>query len=145
MTPIWPAMLPQYLLTRNYKEAAPSLTVRTQMDAGPAKVRRRFTAGVRMVEGMIVCDEDQLDALDDFYVNDCAGGALSFSWTMQRRQRDTASPAIPDSDTSQVGDTSLLALIFVGLNTFRFAKPPEYADAGDGRHYEVTLYLEILP
>jgi hypothetical protein len=139
--PIWPTALPQYLLTRNYAEDDPNTVVRTTMDAGPAKVRRRFTAGVRQVSGIIVVDEDQLDTLSDFFMNDCAGGAIAFQWTMQRRQRDTSEPA----DTSQIADTSLLPLIFVGTNTYRFVKAPKYTDCGDGQHYEVALALEILP
>jgi hypothetical protein len=140
-TPIWPAALPQYLLTRNYSEDDPDTVIRTQMDAGPAKIRRRFTAAVRQLAGMIVVDEDQLDTLSDFFMNDCAGGAIAFQWTMQRRQRDTAEP----TDTSQITDTSLLPLTFVGTNNYRFVKPPRYSDTGDGAHYEAALSLEILP
>lgn len=138
--PTWPTSLPQALLTRNYKETAPNLVIRTQMDAGPAKVRRRFTAGIRAIEGLLVLDEDQLAVLDNFFLSDCQGGALSFSWTYQREWQDVDFDA--DTDTNTDSDTRPVSW---APATFRFVKPPAYSDTGDGRHYEVTLSLEILP
>jgi len=138
--PTWPTSLPQYLLTRNYSETAPNLVIRTTMDAGPAKVRRRFTAGVRPIDGLLVLTDDQLGVLDGFFLNDCAGGAIAFSWTMQRRLSDSDSPS--DSDSSP--DSDLTPATFPPM-TFRFTKPPHYSDVGDGKNYEVTVNLEILP
>ncbi len=138
--PTWPTALPQYLLTRNYTETAPNLVIRTTMDAGPAKVRRRFTAGVRPIDGLLILSEDQVEELDEFYFNDCQGGALSFQWTMQRRTQDTSSP----TDTSAGTDTSNLPETFPPM-TLRFVKQPQYSDTGDGKNYEVTISLEIMP
>ena len=138
--PTWPTSLPQYLLTRNYTETAPNLVIRTTMDAGPAKVRRRFTAGARPIQGLVILTEYQLAVLDEFFLDDCAGGAIAFEWTMQRRMSD--SDARSDSDASS--DSDALPATFPPM-TFRFTKPPDYSDAGDGKTYEVTVYLEILP
>ena len=41
----WPATLPQEILAEGYEEGLPDVLVRTKMDAGPDKVRRRATAG----------------------------------------------------------------------------------------------------
>ncbi len=138
--PTWPTSLPQFVLTRNYKETAPDLVIRTQMDAGPAKVRRRFTAGVRPMEAMLVLTEDQLIVLDNFYLSDCQGGALSFTWTYQRGRQDT--DAGTDSDIGT--DTDTLRSVRATA-TMRFVKPPVSEDVGDGKNYEVTLNLEIMP
>ena len=139
-TPAWPSTLPQYLLTRNYKETAPTLAIRTQMDAGPAKMRRRFTANARPISGMLLLNEYQLAVLDEFFLNDCQGGAQSFCWTMQRRLSDSDSSA----DSNAPLDSDAPVPSFPPM-TFRFVKPPAYADSGDGKNYEVTLSLEILP
>jgi hypothetical protein len=138
--PTWPASLPQFVLTRNYKESPPDLVIRTKMDAGPAKVRRRFTAGVRPIEAMLVLNGDQLAVLDDFYLTACQGGALSFTWTYQREWQDT--DMTPDTDT--LIDTDILQPAWQTA-TMRFVKPPVYADVGDGQNYECTLNLEIMP
>lgn len=137
--PTWPTALPQYLLNRNYKETAPDLVIRTKMDAGPAKVRRRFTAGVRPIEGTLVLSDDQVIVLDNFFLSDCQGGALGFTWTFQREWRDT--DLVTDTDVST--DTDILAQAFAPT-TMRFVKPPLYQDLGAG-NYEVTLALEIMP
>lgn len=36
--PVWPVTLPQDVLIDGYDEKVPEMTLRTQMDAGPAKV-----------------------------------------------------------------------------------------------------------
>ena len=41
----WPSSLPDHVLQQGHNESLANVTSRSQMDAGPAKVRRRFTAG----------------------------------------------------------------------------------------------------
>ena len=60
---------------------------------------------------------------------------------MQRESEDTDSPA----DTDAIGDTDLGLPESWEPATFRFVKPPQYQDTGDGKHYEVKLSLEIMP
>ncbi|QLH37711.1 MAG: hypothetical protein HWD60_00095 [Defluviicoccus sp.] len=45
MSAVWPSSLPQKPLVDGFSETAPNLVVRSPMDVGPAKVRRRATAG----------------------------------------------------------------------------------------------------
>lgn len=78
--PTWPASLPQRVLADGYQETAPRFTIRTQMDAGPAQVRRRFTAGPTPLWVQLRLTFAQKATLDAFYLNDCAGGALPFAW-----------------------------------------------------------------
>ena len=71
----WPAApFPQVPLVEGYDEAAPSTTVRTKMDAGPPKVRRRYTAGVRNFGIMLDLTLAQVETLDAFYVTTLHGG-----------------------------------------------------------------------
>ncbi len=46
MVAVWPADLPQSPLVGGFQETLPQLGIRTTMDLGPAKTRRRYTAGV---------------------------------------------------------------------------------------------------
>lgn len=78
--PTWPADLPAVLLIRGYEETAPDVIKRTPMDAGPAKVRRRFSANVRPVKGTMVLSGTQKASLDTFFETTIAGGALAFDW-----------------------------------------------------------------
>lgn len=115
--PEWPATLPPLTELDGYTESPPKNLLRTQMDAGPAKVRRRFTAGVRQISGKLLMHKDQVAALDSFHQNDLASGALKF-----------------DSLHPRTGAAA----------TFRFAAEPAFA-ARSGLYYDVTLQLEILP
>jgi hypothetical protein len=78
---VWPSALPQrFLQDPGATEQPPDLMLETQMDAGPPKARRRYTAGYRMVSGSIVLTHAQRAILDDFYVTTLEGGALTFDW-----------------------------------------------------------------
>lgn len=114
---IWPSTLPQVAFqSMGYREMAPDIALRTQMDAGPAKVRRRFTAGVRNIDFTIPCSAAEIATLDTFYVTTLQGGVLPFDWTHPR----TGAAA-----------------------SFRFRGRPEYTDLG--AVFSARLELEILP
>ncbi len=115
--PVWPASLPQRVDRQGYRELPPETTIRTEMDAGPAKVRRRFTAGVRDFRVQLRLDGSQTTTLDDFYLQSCAGGAQPFDWVHPRTQ---------------------------AAATFRFAAPPVYSYLG-GDYWQARLDLELLP
>lgn len=114
--PSWPTSLPQRPLIEGYQETPPNVLLRTQMDAGPAKVRRRFTAGVRIYSVAYLLTSTQLTTLDSFFVSDCKHGSVSFTWPHPR----------------------------TGANiTVRFLEPPQYSSAD--QHWRVTCKFEELP
>ncbi|NNG04360.1 MAG: hypothetical protein HKM95_09700 [Inquilinus sp.] len=115
--PVWPAALPQDVLIAGYSEEVPETTIRTQMDAGPAKVRRRFSAGVRKFAVTVALTRAQVQILDDFYLTDLQGGALRFDWTHPRT----------------------LAAV-----QFRFLTAPRYASQSQ-IDWLAQLQLEVLP
>ncbi len=115
---VWPASLPQEPLTQGFSEQAPSTAIRSQMEAGPPKVRRRFTAGVRNIECQLRLTPAQVDTLDAFFGSTVAGGALPFDWKHPR------------------GGTAV---------TFRFVEPPSYTPVARGTLWQASLRLEILP
>jgi hypothetical protein len=114
---VWPVTLPDIPLVEGFSESAPDVTIRTQMDAGPARVRPRYTAGVRPVVGKISCTKAQVETLDVFHVTTLMNGSLPFDWAHPR-----------------TGVTK----------AFRFVKAPKYMpDHKDS--WVVSLELEILP
>lgn len=114
--PAWPASLPQAPLL-GHSEAAPDVLLRTNMDAGPAKVRRRFTAGVRAVIVPLLLDDAQVTTLDEFFTTTLAGGALRFDHVLPRTG---------------------------AVVQYRFTAPPEYELIAPSK-WRATLKLEVLP
>lgn len=112
----WPATLPAPALN-TLKEAPPNNVIRTQMDKGPAKVRRRTTANVRPLSFTLRLTPAQVATLDNFFVNTTFSGADEFDYTHPR--------------------TGVAC-------TARFVEPPEYAEM-EGVIYACGVSLEILP
>jgi hypothetical protein len=77
---VWPAELPEYPLVQGYTRKPQAARVRSAVDAGPAKVRRRFTAKVRNVTYLVTLTKAQLAIFWDFYDNTLAEGSLPFNW-----------------------------------------------------------------
>lgn len=96
--PVWPAALPQELITDGYGQQAPNTIIATQMDVGPGKRRRRTSAGVQPVRGQIVVTEEQLETLREFFHKDLGDGALRFAWV------DPVSSPNPAGDARMVLD-----------------------------------------
>jgi len=79
----WPATLPAPL-TDGYGEAPPDTTLRTAMDCGPDKVRRRCTAGPRLFSLRYRLTAAQVATLDTFYNTTSGSGSEPFNWTNPR-------------------------------------------------------------
>lgn len=75
---VWPVSLPQVLMLDGLNAKRNSAVVRTQMDAGPQKVRRRYTVSTKTFTGSIIVTEAQRVTLESFYRNVLADGALRF-------------------------------------------------------------------
>jgi len=116
--PSWPASLPQRPLADGFSETTPNLLVRSATDIGPAKARRRTTAGVTKLKAAFRLSPAQLAAFRSFFAADLQGGALSFSWT--------------HPVTGAVG-------------SFRIVPPPSIEPIAAGIAWRVSLDLELLP
>lgn len=116
--PAWPATLPQNLLVDGFQNSPPDLILRSSMEVGPAKQRRRATAGVRPVQGKIIVNETQLAEFIEFFDDDLLSGSLRFSW-------------VDPLD----GATAV---------EMRFTEVPPWTPVDPGI-YEIVMSLEILP
>lgn len=113
----WPNTLPSSPLLENFREVTPDTTVRTQMDQGPAKVRQRTTAAVRLLQVVYLLSRDQVETLDEFYLETLQGGTAPFEFIHPRTEASVSC---------------------------RFVAPTEYA-AANGNFFRAALILEVLP
>jgi len=119
MVATWPETLPQKLLVDGYSQAAANTLMRSNMETGPAKQRRRFSSGVEPVSGKLILDYTEFDTLKEFYDTTLIGGSLRFIWK---------------DPTDQLS----------GNRLFRFTSPINWTTYGAGL-FNVSLQLEMLP
>lgn len=96
--PAWTTSIPQKFLLEGYAEKARDTMLRTEMELGPAKVRRRTTAGVREINGSMIMTPTELASFITFYQTTLKDGSLRFSMNepvsgASCEMRFTASPA----------------------------------------------------
>jgi hypothetical protein len=75
--PTWPASLTTFIV-EGYQETTDDIILRTTMDAGNVKTRRRFTAAYDKIRGDTVWTDAQLATWMTWFKNDIQNGALSF-------------------------------------------------------------------
>lgn len=95
----WPSTLS--ILLDNYSEEAPDRVIRSQMDVGPAKIRRRSSAAVRNISLNLFLNDAQVETFDDFFD---ANDALVFNFTNPRtavveNARFTSKPSYTRKET----------------------------------------------
>lgn len=77
----WPVSLPQTPLQDGFSEQIENGVITTQMDQGPSKTRRRFTASVKKYEVTFLMSASQLSTFRTFFDSAISGGANSFTFT----------------------------------------------------------------
>lgn len=124
MANTWPGSLPTLPLTQGNKESAPNLSIRTQVDVGPVKMRKRSTAGAWSFSASMILTNTQLGTFITFWQTTLSGGSDTFEWTHPR-----------------LGTTQ----------NMRFSAPPEWTLIGYsavptiGKRWNVSMQLEMLP
>lgn len=84
--PTWPSSLPEYVLQSGYGEELQDQGLRTNMEGGAVKTRRRFTARFDQIDVRIICDADQTELFETFYNDTLEGGTLVFDWIHPRKR-----------------------------------------------------------
>lgn len=113
---VWPPSLPQQVLASDYTEAADANTIRSEIDVGPAKLRRRYTAEIKVFQIGLVLTSAQVATLETFY--DVTIGAVdAFDWAHPRT---------------------------LAAASLRFRSRPEYRAIGAG-YFRASFALELLP
>jgi hypothetical protein len=112
----WPTTIPQYMLISSYSEEAPNNLISSSVSVGPAKVRRRTTAGVGKISGSFLMSSAEVALFEAFVSSDIQDGALAFTFPNQRGS-----------------GTKLVRLI------------PSYSIAPSGANWNISVQLEVLP
>ncbi len=113
----WPSTLQQCLSADNFGIAKGATTIRSDMDIGPQKVRRRFTKGVDTYSASIYLTNAQYLIFENYYDVTLNGGAT---------------PLIFPHPITQVP------------TIFRFKDEPQYRPIG-GLNWTVSFTWEKLP
>jgi hypothetical protein len=121
--PTWPSTLPPVPQVRGYEEQSPNNLIRTDMDVGPAKARRRTTAAVRKHKMLFQMSQAQIELFDEFLSAILGDGALSFDYAHPRTGVTVKFRIIPPA-------------------VYTLDKP---ATGGDAGVWWVTLDMEQLP
>lgn len=114
--PSWPVGLPSPLVN-GFNETLPNNTIRTEMDVGAAKVRRRTTSNPYTLTVPYLLSSSQVDDLIDFYQTDTSYGAIAFDFIHPRS-----------------GD----------IVSCRFLSPPQLGTS-NGSYFPTSIQLEVLP
>lgn len=95
MAVTWPSTLPAPLLS-GYQFAPDATTIKTDMDSGPARVRRRYTSGNTPVQATWVFTTLQLAIFEAWFVQQAFSGAAWFSIPLRNGLgRQTVTARIP--------------------------------------------------
>lgn len=114
----WPVSLPTDVERDTYEEGFANTMIRSNMDTGKAKRRRRYTAAPKPLKVTKVLTEAQLDTFITFFEDTIAGGATKFNYTHPR-----------------TGATVEVA----------FVKTPDPARPFGVDQYKIVMDLEVLP
>lgn len=114
----WPSSLQSILNADSFGVEKGETLIRTDMDIGPAKVRRRFTKPVDKYTCSINMYQSDYATFVQFFDTTLNGGATTFNFVD------------PFSGTSAI---------------FRFTKPPSISSIGSAGWYRVTMNWEKLP
>lgn len=113
----WPDSLPYRPLVADYAEKRQDGAIRSDMDSGPAKVRRRFTVVVETFAIGLSLSSDQYDTLLDFFSLTLEEGTLAFDWIHPRTEEP---------------------------KSCRFVGPPTLKAQTPAR-FKISFQMEILP
>ncbi len=78
MAELWPATLPQEPLVDGFSGTIQDTLIRTSMDAGPEKTRRRFTAASEYYTVSWVMTDAQFTTFRSFFKDTIADGSIEF-------------------------------------------------------------------
>lgn len=112
----WPPQFQDLINEENFGVTLGNTTVRSEVDAGPPKVRSRFTDGIDQYTTSIYLDYDDIGDLLNFYKVTLANGSLTFGFNDP----------------------------FTGVLTeYRFLEPPQISPRG-GRTFTVNMKWERM-
>ena len=80
MAQVWPLQLQQCINEGGWSYTTEDTNIRTNVDTGPKKVRRRYTKPDKLMNGTVWVHRDLYQTLDDFYALLLQNGTLEFEF-----------------------------------------------------------------
>lgn len=117
MAETWP--LPYEILQNGFSQAANPVTIRTSIEAGEDKIRRRYTRQIININCNMWITHDQYSTLENFFNVTLQGGVLKFNY--------------PDPIEQKLDNPTMYE--------HRFISPPVYTALG-GINYSVSMEWE---
>jgi hypothetical protein len=119
---------PQYPLRSGYKRTVPNNLIRSSMDTGPDKVRKRGRGKPHVVTATYVMTSGHLWVFEQFVHNSLAEGAIAFKW--------------PDPERAVAGSADKFVRARLKATNDGLFDVQPYQDT---KLWQVTLTLEIWP
>lgn len=82
--PAWPGTLPAYVQENGFTEIPMPVSIESEMDIGPAKIRRRFTKAPKRFQCQMMMTGAQVTTFETFWETTLLGGVLPFDWVHPR-------------------------------------------------------------
>ena len=117
MATAWPLTLPQKLESNGFQKTIGSTTIRSTMDIGFDKLRKRYTKQINKISATMQIDRTQYATLENFYLVTLNGGINPFTFTD------------PVSNTA---------------SDYRFINPPTMRSIG-GNYFTASMEWEQVP
>ena len=141
MIPVWPADLPQRLLQEGYSYGFADGRLKTAVESGPPKMRRRFSVSPRPVTGQFLGSENDMARLERFWLEETGGGALPFLMPDQTRD---ALPLVTEGGVQLLDDQGS-PLINTAWWLVMFGDTPPQKQVASGAIYRISLTFTVLP
>jgi hypothetical protein len=84
---VWPAELPDHVQIEGYGEEFPGGGIEYATAVGPPRARDTGTT-FRPLTLALLLTRDQVDLLEEFYLDTTASGTLPFTWKLPRADRN---------------------------------------------------------
>jgi hypothetical protein len=139
--PVWPAELPQRVLTDGYSEKSRDGRMFSRTSAAPGKGRRRYSSAVLPVTATITLSYAQKSRLERFVDEETAGGVLPF--TMPDQTHDGL--PLLDGNGLPLLDGGGLPVLVTATWLARFSENglPQYTSWGI--QFMASFQLDVLP
>lgn len=140
MIPVWPDDLPRFVLVDGFQSSPRGTRLKTAMDIGPGKQRRRGPK-IASQSSIIDVDSDQRARFERFWDEDVAGGSLPF---LIRDHLSDGRDLSNDSGAPLLSSDGLL-LIIESWNLVQFGQnDPVYTAIGP-LEFRVQFEVVLLP
>jgi len=85
--PSWPSNIPQYFNVAGFNEEPIDNAIRTTMETGDVKIRRRFTGQHYVISGAIDMTAAEFETFRAWWRDNLRDGVLSFDWVHPTSQQ----------------------------------------------------------